>query len=164
NTTTVGELLPNQSRILNFRLTARDNRIGGGGVMQPDDPLVINVVNNGGPFQVTAPNTAINWTGNSVQSVTWDVNGTDQAPISTSQVKISLSTDGGFTFPIVLHASTPNDGSENVTVPNITTSSARVKVEAVDNIFFDMSNANFSITASAAVLTTITTGAVTPSS
>ncbi|MEP7171241.1 MAG: reprolysin-like metallopeptidase, partial [Bacteroidota bacterium] len=50
NTTTVGELLPNQARTLKFRLTARDNRTGGGGVMHPDTTLNISVVNNGGAF------------------------------------------------------------------------------------------------------------------
>jgi hypothetical protein len=73
------------------------------------------------------------------------VAGTDVAPISTANVKISLSTDGGLTYPIVLAASTPNDGSQSVTMPNIATSTARVKVEAVGNVYFDVSNANFTI-------------------
>lgn len=161
NTTTVGELLPNQNRTLNFRLTARDNRSGGGGVMHPDNTLAINVVDNGGAFSVTAPNTAVTWQGNSTQAVTWNVSGTNNSPISTAEVKISLSTDGGNTFPLVLAASTANDGSENILVPNINTTQARIKVEAVGNIFFDMSNANFTINAVTS-LTTITTGAVSP--
>ena len=41
--------------------------------------------------------------------------------------------------------STPNDGAQIVTLPNITTSTARIKVEAVDNYFFDINDANFSI-------------------
>ena len=68
-----------------------------------------------------------------------------RAPVSTANVKISLSVDGGHTYPIVLAASTPNDGSETVTVPNVATTKARVKVEAVGNVFFDVSNANFTI-------------------
>jgi putative Ig domain-containing protein len=47
----------------------------------------------------------------------------------------------------VLAASTPNDGSESVTLPNIGTATARVKVEAVGNIFFDLSNSNFTVQA-----------------
>ena len=61
-------------------------------------------------------------------------------------MKISLSTDGGLTYPHVLAASTPNDGSEAVTIPHFATSSARVKIEALGNVFFDVSNANFTIT------------------
>jgi hypothetical protein len=74
------------------------------------------------------------------------VNGTNGAPVSATNVKISLSTDGGVTFPNVLAASTANDGTESITIPNTPTSQARIKVEAVGNIFFDMSDANFTIT------------------
>ena len=62
-------------------------------------------------------------------------------------MKISLSTDSGLTYPTVLSASTPNDGSQAVVLPNITTvgNTARIKVEAVDNYFFDINDANFAI-------------------
>jgi hypothetical protein len=161
NTTTVGELLPNQARTLKFRLTARDSRTGGGGIMHPDTNLIVTVVNAGGAFAVTAPNTAVTWAGNSTQTVTWNVSGTTGSGINTANVKISLSTDGGYTYPTVLLATTPNDGSQTITVPNISTTTARVKVEAVGNIFFDISNTNFTITTSTG-LTTITTSPVSP--
>ena len=60
-------------------------------------------------------------------------------------VKISLSTDGGLTFPTVLAARTPNDGSQVVALPNISTTTARIKVEAVGNYFFDINDADFTI-------------------
>jgi hypothetical protein len=78
--------------------------------------------------------------------VTWDVANTTSAPINAALVKISLSVDGGQSFPHVLAESTANDGSEVVNVPNAPTGAARVKVEAVGNIFFDISDQNFSIT------------------
>ena len=56
-----------------------------------------------------------------------------------------LSTDGGATFPTTLAANTLNDGSQLVTLPSTATTQARVKVEAVGNIFFDVSDANFTI-------------------
>jgi len=110
--------------------------------------MVVTVNDTADPFAVTAPNTAVTWAGGSAQTITWSVNGTTAAPISCANVKISLSTDGGQTFPTVLAASTPNDGTEVVTIPNTATTTARIKVEAVGNIFFDISNANFTITAS----------------
>ena len=60
-------------------------------------------------------------------------------------MNIWLSTNGGFFFDIPLATNVPNSGSQTVILPNIRTKAARVKVEAVDNIFFDISNTNFSI-------------------
>ena len=40
-----------------------------------------------------------------------------------------------------------NDGSQNITVPNTPTSEARLKVQAVGTIFFDISNSDYTITA-----------------
>jgi hypothetical protein len=120
----------------------RDTQAGGVGVA--NDGIAFTVASSG-PFLVTAPNTAITWTGGSPQSVTWNVAGTDAAPVSCSAVNILLSTDGGNTWPYVLATGTPNDGSELVTAPNVTTSLARVKVAAAANVFFDISNVNFAI-------------------
>ena len=57
-----------------------------------------------------------------------------------------MSTDGGLTFPNVLAASTPNDGSQSVTIPNVATTTGRIKIEAVDNYFFDVNDAAITIT------------------
>jgi Metallo-peptidase family M12B Reprolysin-like/Secretion system C-terminal sorting domain len=145
NTTTIGELLPSYARNMVFRLTVRDNKAGGGGVCA--DEMQIAVVNGGGPFAVTVPNGGESYFGASSQTITWNVVGTDAAPINVANVKISLSTDGGLTYPAVIAASTPNDGSEVVTIPAVVSATARIKVEAIGNIFFDISNANFTINA-----------------
>jgi hypothetical protein len=143
NTTVIGEILPTYSRVLTFRLTARDNKVGGGGVDHAQ--MQFNVDGNSGPFLVTSPNTNVTWAGASSQIITWDVANTDAALINCTNVNILLSTDGGQTFPTVLLANTPNDGTESVTIPNTPSSTSRVKVEAVGNIFFDLSNTNFII-------------------
>ena len=142
-----GERLPSIARTMNFRVTVRDNRAGGGGVADTQSTLTVS--GTAGPFLVTTQDTPTNWAGNSTQTVTWSVNNTNAAPINAANVKISLSTDGGQTFPTTILASTPNDGTEQITVPNTATTQARIKIEAVGNIFFDINNANFTITASA---------------
>jgi hypothetical protein len=109
------------------------------------DATTVTAVASTGPFLVTAPNTAVTWTGNTNAIVTWNVAGTTAAPISCANVDIALSTDGGFTYPSVLATSTANDGSQSILVPNISTSSARVRVSCASNIFFDISNTNFTI-------------------
>jgi hypothetical protein len=129
---------------LHFRATVRDLRMLAGGNSSADTTLTL--APGTGPFLVTAPNTAVTYPGGSVQTITWDKANTDLPPIGTTDVKISLSSDGGHTYPYVLSASTPNDGSEAVTIPNVATSKARVKIEALGNVFFDVSNADFQVT------------------
>ncbi len=144
------EALSSVSRTLNFRLTVRDNHafsstapVAVGQTAFAD--AVVTVSNTSGPFAVSAPNTAVTWAGGSAQTITWSVNNTTAAPVSCANVKISLSTDGGQTFPTVLAASTPNDGTESLVIPIGASTTARIKVEAVGNIFFDISNTNFTI-------------------
>ena len=145
-----GESLPAIGRILNFGVALRDNRAGGGGVAE--DGVRLTVAGNAGPFRVTSPNTGVSWAGGSNQLVNWQVNNTNLSPVNCSQVRISLSTDGGQTFPVILNAATNNDGLETVAIPTgMATTQARIKVEAVGNIFFDISDANFTITTSASV-------------
>ena len=126
---------------LHMRFTARDQN---GGSNFADTTLLL--ATNAGPFRVTSPDSGGAVPSGSSMTVTWDTANTDIAPVSTANVKISLSTDGGHTYPYVLAASTPNDGSELVTLPSVVTEHARVKVEAVDNVFFDISNNDFTIT------------------
>jgi len=144
NTQTIGEILPSYTRTLTFRLTARDNRAGGGGVNYAQ-MTAINVTNTAGPFLVTQPNTAVTWMGNTTNTVSWNVANTSVAPVNVTQVSILLSTDGGLNFAELLVSNTPNDGSEDIFLPNIPTTQARIKVEAVGNVFFDLSNVNFTI-------------------
>lgn len=135
-----GEDLPSAARTMNFRVSVRDGR---GGIS--DAGMQLNVINTGAAFAVSAPNTNETWFAGQSKTISWVVGGTNANGINTANVKISLSTDGGQTFPTVLFASTPNDGSEAITVPAIDTVQARIKVEAVGNVFFDISNANFTI-------------------
>jgi len=147
NTTVIGETLPTTTREMNFRVTARDNRAGGGGVNTDD--IVVNVQDTGASFLVTAPSTAVTWAGNSTQAVTWEVAGTTAAPISTANVNILLSTDGGLSYPITILSNTPNDGSQSITVPDVNTTNARLRVEGAGNIFFDISDVDFTINSAA---------------
>lgn len=144
-TSVIGEILPTTNRTMNFRLTVRDNKANGGAYTMAD--TTVKSVVTGSAFQVTAPNTAVTWTGGGVQTVTWNVAGTTGNGINAALVDIALSTDGGLTFPTLLAAGTPNDGSETVTIPNLPTGTARIRVKPTDNIFYDVSDTNFTIVA-----------------
>jgi subtilisin-like proprotein convertase family protein len=137
------EELPGVARTMNFRVVARDHDWQAG--CTDEDDVQITVSAASGPFLVTVPNTNIIWQVGSPQTVTWDVANTTAAPVSCANVRITLSTDGGFTYPVVLAASVPNNGSASITVPNNVSNTCRVRVESVGNIFFDISNVNFRI-------------------
>ena len=145
-TCVTGENLPSITRTMNFRVVVRDNRAAGGGIA--DNGMTVMVDGASGPFQVATPNTTtVTWQAATTQTVTWNVANTTNATVNAQNVNILLSTDGGNTFPTVLANNTPNDGTENITVPNNPTTQARIKIEAVGNIFFDISDTNFTMTA-----------------
>lgn len=128
------------TRVLNFTLTARDNNPEGG--QTQTDAMRVNV-RDAGPFVLTNPvfNQEVDLGTNSML-VEWDVAGTNEEPINTANVKISLSTDGGETF-VMVSESTANDGSETITIPEgtsaMSTSQGRIMVEAIDNIYYAVS-------------------------
>ncbi|HWO68150.1 MAG TPA: hypothetical protein VNO31_49765, partial [Umezawaea sp.] len=132
------------SRTLHFKLTARDGAQGGGGIGTADTALV--VAPGTGPFLVTSAGSAATYRGGSRQAVTWDVAGTNAAPIGVKAVRITFSTDGGLTFPHVLASRTRNDGSETVTLPRVSTTKGRIRVEALGNVFFDLNDADITVT------------------
>lgn len=153
-----GETLCSVARTMKFRLTVRDNNATGGGVVTGGNGcqtsvgtvFQIKTVVPAGPgvWSVTIPNGGENWSGNSSQTVTWNVAGTTAVPISCSNVNILMSLDGGLNYYDTVVLNTPNDGSQIITVPNIvTTNTVRFRVECANNVFFDISNANFTITA-----------------
>ncbi|MFY7964344.1 MAG: reprolysin-like metallopeptidase [Chitinophagaceae bacterium] len=142
--TTPGERLPTVNRNMNFRLTVRDNNAGNGGTCFAD--ALVKVNNSGGAFSVTYPSPGGElWYEGQTKTVTWAKGNTNLAPFNVTDVAIELSTDGGYTFPITLKASTPNDGSEDIVVTNDFTFAARIRVRALGNIFFNISQNDFAI-------------------
>ncbi|MCK5619503.1 MAG: T9SS type A sorting domain-containing protein, partial [Candidatus Krumholzibacteria bacterium] len=145
NTHTLGEILPTYERNLRFTLTVRDNHAGGGGY--GSDQINFRSDAAAGPFLVTSPNGG-ETIATSSYTVTWNVANTTNSNVNCQTVDILLSTDGGFKYPVTLLAGTPNDGSETVTfTPAHISTTARVMVKAADNVFLDISNGNFEITA-----------------
>ncbi len=134
-TNTIGELLPTYSRDLTFRLTVRDNRAGSGGVSY--DQMSFEIVDNIG-FSVN--DISDTWEYGNTYPVTWNPNSTFDVPVSCSTVDIYLSIDGG-DFDLLIADGVPNDiGTTEIICPNVTSTNARLKIKASDNIFFNVSN------------------------
>ncbi len=146
STSTKGEVYPTYTRSLTFRLTVRDQRIAGGGVNF--SAASIDVTALSGPFTISQPNDGeVTWWHGDSAEVVWDIANTDMPPVNCQAVNVLLSLDGGYTFPdsLVLAKNVPNKGQVKVNIPSVSTRTARVKIKAADNVFFDISNKDFSI-------------------
>jgi len=143
-TGTRGEYLPASAQTLNFRLTARDNKAGGGGVCSSNIAVTVDAA---GPFTVSYPSAVgISWISGSTQNITWDVNGTDQFPIAADSVRILISYNSGTTYTTLV-GSARNNGIRTVSVPLVPNNigTCRIRIEAKGNVFYDISDNNFLI-------------------
>lgn len=143
--TTTWESVSSVGRNLNFSLTGRDNAA----LAPPQtytDNMIVTVNAAIGPFAVTSQNTSdIGWQKGSFQPVTWNVKSTNTLS-GSANVNIKLSIDGGLTYPIVLAANTPNDGSETITVPSdITATNCRILIEPTGNIYYAINTTPFAL-------------------
>lgn len=145
------ETLSTIPRVYNFALTVRDNSSGGGGVASTE--TTVTVVDNGGSFAVTSQALGNVYIAETERQVTWDVAGTNQAPIAAPTVNIELSEDGGNTFPYMLAENVPNSGSYQVMMPDVVTDRARIRVSGANNIFYAMNTQDFGITRDDIVMT-----------
>lgn len=147
---TIGEMLPYSAQTLNFRLTVRDNKNGGGGICS--DEMAVTIAPSVG-FSVISQSAPTNWTadGTTTASISWNLANTNISPINCTAVDILFSTDGGLTFPYTLLTNTPNDGSQDITIPAIATTKGRVMVKSRGNIFFNMNSSDITVTLSPAL-------------
>jgi hypothetical protein len=145
------ETLSTVPREFNFAFTARDNAAGGSGIAS--SRTKVTVVDNGGVFSVTSQGDGQLYLAGSEQAISWQVAGTNASPILAESVNISLSVDGGLTYPHVLAENVSNDGSHNVTIPDVVSDAARVRVEPTSNIFYAINTRNFAVTRDDIVLT-----------
>lgn len=152
NNTLTWEAVSTVARTMNFTLTVRDNVVANGQTNTSSKTVTVDATK--GPLMVTSQaTTGIMWTQGTTEAITWAVNSTDTMTGATN-VDILLSTDAGVTYPTVLLANTPNDGSENITVPNIAAPYCRVMIKPTGAPFFNINSKTFAI---GYIVTTTTT-------
>ncbi len=146
------EALPTVPRILNFKLTVRDNNPVSEGVVWED--YSVEVSDKAGPFKVTYPETAQVFKAGQLITVAWDVANTDQAPINCKKVNIFASYNGAIRDEdpnlVPLAMGVDNNGAYVVTIPNKLTKLLRIIVKAADHIILSSSAAPSQVIASAA--------------
>ncbi|MGN5114557.1 reprolysin-like metallopeptidase [Aeromonas jandaei] len=129
-----GEAWPTTSRDLHFRLAVRD----GQGAVSSDE-MVVQVVNTGAIFAITAP-LAGKMVAGATQTLSWNVAGTNQAPINCQKVDVALTQDSGSNWTTLV-AGVPNSGSASITLPTPLASGALLRLSCSDNIFFALNTA-----------------------
>ena len=143
NLTPTWEVTPNVARTLNFALTVRDNQTPTGGQTARAN-MSVTIDATRGPLTVTSQNTTgISYPTSSVQAVTWAVNNTNTSA-GGANVDILITNNNGVTWTTLL-ANTPNDGSENVTMPATASPFCRLMVKASGNIFFHVNSTDFAV-------------------
>ena len=137
------ERLATVTRPYRFIATVRDNHAMGARVVYTQ-PVNITVASTG-PFVITAPNNNPTtqepiWHLGSTKTITWNVAGTNTGTINTPNVNILISTNNGDSYTM-LASNVPNNGSATVTIPTnlANTAEGRIKIEAVNNIFYTVS-------------------------
>ncbi|RYJ39476.1 Proprotein convertase, P [Flavobacterium anhuiense] len=144
--TTSWESVSSIGKTMNFTLTGRDNAALGK-AQTNTDAMVVTVSAAAGPFAVTSQtDDNLGWAKGSAQTITWSVNNTNTLP-GSSNVNIKLSVDGGLTYPIVLIANTPNDGTETILIPSEidNATNCRLLIEPVNNIYYAVNSKPFAI-------------------
>ena len=140
------ETVTDVGRVLNWGVTLRDLRDPSQGLISQDN-MKVNVSSNSGPFLISSQNSSnIIWEAGSKKIITWNVANTNKSPIKTKTVTIFLSEDGGYTYPIKLIEKTPNDGEEEIIVPNsVSSKNCRIKIKADNSIYFAINRNDFEV-------------------
>ena len=110
---------------------------------------------------LTSPAGGESWNVGSVHNITWTA--TDD--VGVSAIDLALSTDGGATFPTAIATGIANSGTSAWTVPQVLSSTARVRVTAHDaagNIAADSSHTNFTTTGWTIVASAGANGSISP--
>lgn len=158
----MGEKVPDTARYLTFKMVVRNILNGNGCFLFPDDTMHLDAVQTTTKtgFKVTSQGTVgVSYTGGSTQTVTWDVVGTNAAPVSAANVDIYMSKNAGVTWPYFV-GTFPNNGSATVTImnPAASSSSCRFKVKGSGNVFFNLNLKNFTVSNNTAVAVDTTGG------
>lgn len=138
----VWEETPQTGREIQFRMTTRNVNAAYGCAAEID--VVLDVDGDHGPFVVTDPANANQWSAGQTAQVRWDVAGTDASAFASPTVDILITTDNGQSFT-TLATGVPNNGFSEVSAPIEEADNARILVRSSGNVFYNVSPQAFTI-------------------
>lgn len=121
NANVTWEKLPCTARTMNFSLLGRDNNTEYGRIGL--DQMTVTVANTG-PFAITSFNNGETLSGDSFQTITWSVNGTNT---HCPNVDVLISTDGGNSYTELAN-NVSNNGNHQIQLPNVNSNNAVLAV------------------------------------
>ncbi|SEH49163.1 reprolysin-like metallopeptidase [Chryseobacterium culicis] len=123
-------------RVLNYAVTVRDDNT---------TPMLVSAettvtVADSGPFKFKGLSDSSTFYNNAVNTISWDVADTNNAPYNVSNVKIEYTTDliNGSSWTELV-ASTPNTGSYQAQMPSGVSGPVKFRISALGNIFYAIS-------------------------
>ncbi|NML72159.1 T9SS type A sorting domain-containing protein [Chryseobacterium sp. RP-3-3] len=124
-------------RQLHYAVTVRDENAQRPMLSSSETTVTVG---NDGPFKfdgLTASSVLYN---NASNTIKWAVANTTAAPYNVANVKIDYTADNGVTWTELV-ASTPNTGSYAVQMPGSLTGAVKLRVSAINNVFYAVSPA-----------------------
>lgn len=136
------EVLPGITRPLTFRFVVRDNDPNGGAYMQSE--ISFSSTDKAGPFKFITSTAGETYEVGDYIRLEWDVAGTDTEPVNCKNVNILIAAQNGQQL-VPVATNVINNGFIEIEIPDLVSEGLRFYIEAADNIFFNVSNGNFSI-------------------
>ncbi len=137
NTNPSWETVSYVPRLLNYAVTVRDEN-----AQRPMLSSLETTVNvgNDGPFKFNGLTASTILYNNASNTIKWAVANTNAAPYNVANVKIDYTADNGTTWTDLV-ASTPNTGTYTAQMPGSLTGTVKLRISAINNIFYAVSPA-----------------------
>ncbi|SDD88280.1 thrombospondin type 3 repeat-containing protein [Riemerella columbipharyngis] len=141
------ETVSGVGRTMKWAFVVRDRAITSGEAGNTVfDYTNVTVDADAGPFKVTSQESPETFTAYQDAHITWDVAGTDNAPINAKTVSVYFSANGGKSFPYLVAKNLPNTGSADIKFTNdMATEYGRIMIKADDNIFLAVNKAEITV-------------------
>lgn len=143
------EVLPRESKTMEFNFVVRDNHMGGGTAVWEGIRFDVVPDADGKEFKITNFDAPKEIFPGMTDTIKWEVAHTAKSPINCSTVDLYYYAGGSSDFStdkwILLKKDLPNTGSAEFQFPNVVQSKVRLILKASNSIFFTINKRNLEI-------------------